>query len=88
MRADVARGVVDADGVLLVVDPGRPLGQRLELVEHGRQDLVGHRDAAAGRLGDLGGLGGHGRHAVAHVTDLVVEAHLVPRVRVGPALAA
>ena len=76
--ADVARGVADADGVRLVVDPGRPLGQRLELVEHRRQDLVGHLDPAAGLLGELGRLGGDRRHPVAHVADLVVEAHLIP----------
>ena len=67
---------------------GAPRFHRLELVEDRRQDVVGDLDQAQGLVGDLRGLGGHSRHAVADVTDLRVEAHLVVRVRVGPALAA
>ena len=41
-------GVVDADRVLLVVDHRRPVSHRRQLVEDGRQYLVGHLDQAAG----------------------------------------
>ena len=38
--------------------------------------------------GDVGRLGGDDGHAVAHVAHLVVERDLIPRMRVGPGLAA
>ena len=68
------------------MDDGSAGGDGLDLVEDTREDLVGHRDSPAGLLGELERLGSHRGHAIAHMADLVVEAHLVPRRRVGPAL--
>ena len=87
VSSTVPSGVEDPDAVGLVVDQRRVLGQRLPRVEHGGEDLVGHLDPAAGLLGELDGVGRHRGDAVADVTDLVVEAHLIPRIRVRPALA-
>ena len=66
---------------------GAPGSTRLGRVEDGRQHLVGDLDQPAGLLGQLGRLGRDGGDAVADVAHLVVEADLIPRVRVRPALA-
>ena len=60
---------------------------RLERVEDCGEHLVGDLDAPACLLGDLDGVGRHRRDPVADVANLVVEAHLVPRIGVRPALA-
>ena len=84
----VALGVADVGGVVLVVDLGGVGVHGKALVEHGRQDLVFDLDEAHGLLGGLDGLGGHRGDPVADVSDPVVEAHLVVGVGVGPALPA
>ena len=85
---DVALSVGDVGRVVLVVDDRRAGFDRLQLVEHRRQHLVGHVDQPHRLLRDLDRLGGDRRDAVADVTNLVVEADLVVRVRVRPRLAA
>ena len=72
--------------VFFVVDHRSSLGDRVVLVEHGREDLVGHVDEVERGLCDLRGVCGDGSDAVAHVADLVVKAALVVRLRVGEAL--
>jgi hypothetical protein len=87
VMADVAGSGVNADGVPLVVNNGRAFSHGLALVEYRGEDLIGHLYPPARLLRDLERLGGDRSHPIAHVTDLVVETHLIPRVRVGPALA-
>jgi len=88
LARDVAGGVEDALGVGLVVDDRCAGPDRLDLVEDGREHVVGHLDPSARLLGDRHALRGDRGDPVADVADLVVEADLVPRSRVRPALAA
>ena len=85
---EVALGVADVGGVVLVVDLGGVGVHGVALVVDRGQDLVFDLDEPHGLLGRLDGLGGHRGHPVADVADPVVEAHLVVGVGVGPALAA
>ena len=85
---EVALGVADVGGVVLVVDLGGVGVHGFSLVEHGGQDLVGDLDQPQGLLGCLDGLGGHRGHPVADVANPVVEADLVVGMGVGPALPA
>ncbi len=85
---DVAFAIVDLGGVILVMDDGRALDHGLELVEDCGQDLVGHIDQPHRFIGDLRRLGCHRGNPVTDVANLRVEAHLVVRMGVGPALAA
>ncbi len=86
--ADVVRRVEDPHGVRFVVDDRRALGKCRLGIQYRRQNLVGDIDQAARLLGDLGRLGGDSCDPIADVAHLVVEAHLVVRTRVGPALTA
>jgi len=85
---DVALTIGDVGCVGLVVNDGRTGSHGFEFIENGREHLVGDVNETQCLLGDRGRVGGHRGHPIAYVADLVVEADLVMRVRVGPALTA
>ena len=87
MVDDVARGVVSALHIVLVVNDGCVAGNRLVLIQHEGEHLIGHVDEGDGFFGNFDGLGRHHGYPVTDVTYLVVEAHLVVGRRVGVALA-
>ncbi len=87
VAGEVARGVLDARRVGLVVDHRRAPVHRVLHVEHGRQHLVLHLDAPQRLLGDGPRVGRDGGHAVADVPDLGVEQVGVVGRRLGKRLA-
>ena len=84
---DIAGGVPDPGGIVLVVDHRCVGGERVVDGEHRREQLVVDFDESQCLLGDDLRLGGNGGHPVAHEADLGVEHPRVVWARLGVALA-